>query len=82
MYFKFFQPFQEQLSGVYSTATLVISILLIIWILNFTIALILRIFSLGKSIGTFYRSFVHRYLRIFIYSIFNLFPNVELKGKL
>ncbi len=77
-YFKFFQLFQDQLSGVYSTATLIISILLVIWVLNFTIGLVIRIFSLGKSIGNFYRSFLHRYIRIFIFSIINLFSKKSL----
>ena len=69
-YFKLFEPLQEQLSGVYSTATLVITILLALWVLNFVVSLIMRIFSFGKSIGTFYRSFFDRYVRILIYSIF------------
>ena len=73
-YLRLFQPIQEQLSGVYSTATLVITILLALWVLNFVVSLIMRIFSFGKSIGTFYRSFIHRYVLILIYSIFNLFP--------
>jgi len=74
-YLKLFEPIQDQLSGVYSTATLVISILLLLWALNLIIGLITRIFSLGKSIGSFYRSFIHRYVRIIILSLMNLFPN-------
>jgi len=77
-YLKLLSPFQEQLSGVYSTATLVISILLVLWILNFVVGLITKIFSLGKTIGTFYRGFVHRYIRIMIYSFINLFPKKKL----
>ena len=73
-YLKLFDPLQEQLSGVYSTATLIISILLILWAIHFTVGLITKIFSLGKSIGKFYRSFLHRYIRMFIFSFLNLFP--------
>ncbi len=74
-YLRLFEPIQDQLSGVYSTATLVISILLLLWVLNLIIGLITRIFSLGKSIGSFYRSFIHRYVRIIILSFMNLFPD-------
>ncbi len=77
-YLKLFEPVQEQLSGVYSTATLVISILLVLWALNFIVGLITKIFSLGKTIGTFYRNFIHRYLRILIYSLLNLFSRKKL----
>ncbi|KGG15104.1 MULTISPECIES: hypothetical protein [unclassified Prochlorococcus] len=73
-YLRLFEPIQDQLSGVYSTATLIISILLILWVLNFVVGLIMKIFSLGKTIGGFYRGFLHRYVRIFIYSFLNLFP--------
>ncbi len=73
-YLKLLEPLQEQLSGVYSTATLVISILIILWAINFIVGLISRIYSIGKSVGSFYRSFIHRYIRIFIYGIFNLIP--------
>ena len=77
-YLKLLGPVQEQLSGVYSTATLVISILLILWVLNFVVGLIAKIFSLGKSIGSFYRAFIHRYIRILIYSVANLFTKKKL----
>ncbi len=74
-YFKLLEPLQEQLSGVYSTATLVISILLLLWALNFVVGLITKIYAIGKSVGRFYRSFIHRYIRIFIYSVLNLIPS-------
>ncbi len=73
-YLKLLEPLQEQLSGVYSTATLVVSILLLLWAINFIVGLISKIYGFGKSVGLFYRSFIHRYIRIFIYSIFNLIP--------
>ena len=73
-YLKLLEPIQDQLSGVYSTATLVISILLILWALNFITSLISRTYNIGKSFGTFYRTFIHRYIRILIYSLFNLLP--------
>ncbi len=72
-YLKLFQPVQEQLSGVYSTATLVVSILILLWVINFIVGLISRIFFVGKSVGSFYRAFIHRYIRIFFYGLINLF---------
>ncbi|KGG11821.1 hypothetical protein EV10_1181 [Prochlorococcus marinus str. SS51] len=74
-------PLQQQLSGVYSTATLIISILLLLWAVNFILGLISKIFVLGKSVGTFYRSFIHRYIRILIYSFLGLFTNKSLREK-
>ena len=72
-YLKLIEPFQNQLTGVYSTATLIITILIILWIVNLIAALTMRIYSSGKSIGLFYRKFFHRYIRILIYSLFNIF---------
>ena len=72
-YSKLIEPFQEQLTGVYSTATLIISVLLILWIINLVIGFTTKIYSFGKNIGLFYRNFIHRYIRIFFYSLFNLF---------
>ena len=66
-YLKFLEPLQDQLSGFYSTTTLVITLVAILWILNFIFSLILRIFLLGKSIGSFYRAYVHKYLRNLIF---------------
>jgi len=73
-YLKLLEPLQDQLSGVYSTATLVISVLVLLWAINFVVGLISKIYTLGKSVGVFYRSFIHRYIRILLYSIFNLLP--------
>ena len=73
-YLKLLEPLQDQLSGVYSTATLVVSVLVLLWAINFVVGLISKIYSLGKSVGVFYRSFIHRYIRILLYSIFNLLP--------
>ncbi len=70
---RFVDPIQDQLSGVYSTATLVISVLLILWILNFTITLITRTFTVGKAVGGFYRNYLHRYIRAVITNFINLF---------
>ena len=73
-YLRLFEPIQDQLSGVYSTATLLITILLILWVINLVVGLTTRIYFLGRSIGSFYRRFIHRYIRIFILSLINLFP--------
>jgi len=71
-YFKLLEPFQEQLTGVYSTATLIISILLLLWFVNFIVGLIGRIYSFGRNTGSFYRNFIHRYFRILLYSLLRL----------
>ncbi len=73
-YFKFLSPLQDQLSGFYSTATLVITFIAILWLINFIFGLIYRIYSLGKSIGFIYRNYFHKYVRYILYSVLYLFP--------
>ncbi|WP_269623109.1 hypothetical protein [Prochlorococcus marinus] len=77
-YLKLLEPLQQQLSGVYSTATLIITILLILWVINIVLGFISRVFALGKTFGTIYRKFFHKYLRAFIYTILNIFSKKTL----
>ena len=77
-FFKFIEPIQDQLSGFYSTATLIITLVAILWFLNFIFSLIFRIYSLGKSLGGVYRNYIHKYIRIILFSFINLFQNKKL----
>ncbi len=66
---KLIEPLQDQLSGFYSVATLILSLLIILWSINFIASLISRTFLLGKTLGSFYRNYIHRYIRPFVYGI-------------
>ncbi len=73
-YLKFLSPIQDQLSGFYSTATLLITLLFILWVFNFFFSLIFKIFAFGKTIGSIYRNYIHKYIRFLIFSMAYLVP--------
>ena len=62
-YLQFLEPIQEQLNKVYSIASLAITVLVGLWLFNFIVGLIQRMYSVGKAIGGFYRNYFHKYLR-------------------
>ena len=72
-YLTFLEPIQGQLNKFYSGASLVLTVLITLWLFNFLVGLIQRTFSVGKAIGVFYRTYIHRYLRTLMLSLFNLF---------
>ena len=72
-YLQFLEPIQEQLNKVYSIASLAITVLICLWLFNFIVGLIQRIYSVGKAIGGFYRNYFHKYLRKAIIGILNIF---------
>tara|TARA_Y100001968_G_C19306598_1_gene691951 strand:- start:78 stop:380 length:303 start_codon:yes stop_codon:yes gene_type:complete len=65
-YLEFLDPLQENFTRIYSTASGVISVLLVLWFLNFIIGLIQKTFATGKAFGNFYRNYLHRYLKVVI----------------
>ena len=72
-YLQFLEPIQEQLNKVYSIASLALTVLLCLWLFNFIVGLIQRIYSVGKAIGGFYRNYFHKYLRKAIIGVVNTF---------
>ena len=72
-YLQFLEPIQEQLNKVYSIASLALTVLVGLWLFNFIVGLIQRMYSVGKAIGGFYRNYFHKYLRKAIIGIINTF---------
>ena len=72
-YLQFLEPIQEQLNKVYSITSLALTVLICLWLFNFIVGLIQRIYSVGKAIGSFYRNYFHKYLRNAILGVFNTF---------
>ena len=65
-YIQFLEPLQENFTRVYSTASGVITVLVVLWLLNFVAGLIQRTYSIGKAFGNFYRSYLQRYIASFL----------------
>ena len=72
-YFQFLEPIQEQLNKFYSIASLAFTVLICLWLFNFIVGLIQRIYSVGKAIGGFYRNYFHKYLRKAIILVLDTF---------
>ena len=72
-YLQFLEPIQEQLNKFYSIASLALTLLICLWLFNFIVGLIQRIYSVGKAIGGFYRNYFHKYLRKAIIGVLNTF---------
>ena len=68
-FLKIIEPIQDQLTGFYAAATLIISIFIILWFLNFLASIISTTFTIGKSFGSFYRNYILKYIRPFFYGI-------------
>ena len=72
-YLQFLEPIQEQLNTVYSITSLALTVLICLWLFNFIVGLIQRIYSVGKAIGGFYRNYFHKYLRKAVIGVLNTF---------
>ena len=72
-YLQFLEPIKDQLDKVYSIASLVLTVLVCLWLFNFIAGLIQRTYSVGKAIGSFYRNYIHKYLRKAILGVLNTF---------
>ena len=62
-YAQFLEPIQDNFTRIYSTMSGIIAIILILWTLNFIGGLIQRTYSIGKAFGSFYRYYMHNYLK-------------------
>ena len=72
-YLQFLEPIQDQLNKIYSIASLALTVLIGLWFFNFFVGLIQRTYSVGKAIGSFYRNYFHRYIKVAILSLINIF---------
>ena len=72
-YLQFLEPIQEQLNKVYSITSFALTVLICLWLFNFIVGLIQRIYSVGKAIGGFYRNYFHKHLRKAIIGVLNTF---------
>ena len=63
-YLEFLGPLQENFTRIYSTASGVITVLIVLWCLNFIIGLIQEAYATGKAFGGFYRNYLHKYLKV------------------
>ena len=74
-YLQFLEPMQEQVLKIYSMASGIITVILVIWVINFLVGLIRKTYSTGIVIGTFYRNYIHRYLKSLLLKIVSLFKS-------
>lgn len=58
-YLQFLEPVQEHVTRIYSTASEIITVLLVLWCLNFIAGMIQRTYGTGKAFGHFYRNYLH-----------------------
>ena len=63
-YWQFLEPMQDQFTRIYSAMSGIIAILLVLWAINLLAGLVQRTYATGKAIGGFYRTYLHRYLKI------------------
>ena len=59
-YLQFLEPVQEHVTRVYSTASEIITVLLVLWCLNFIAGMIQRTYATGNAFGRFYRNYLHK----------------------
>ena len=72
-YLQFLEPIKEQLNKFYSIASLALTVLICLWLFNFIVGLIQRIYSVGKAIGGFYRNYFHKYFRKAVLGVLGTF---------
>ena len=66
-------PFLSSISHIYEVGSGIISIFVILWFLNFLAGLIRNTYAAGHSLGAFYRTYIHRYLKPLFLSLINNF---------
>ena len=71
-YLQFLEPVQEHFSRIYSTASEVIAVILVLWCINLLAGLIQRTFSTGKIVGRLYRAYIHPYLKAIVVRLHSL----------
>ncbi len=68
-------PFREQVVQFYSIASVILSLIFILWVFNLVSTFIHRTYLLGKAFGHLYRNYIHRILKFPIKQIKTLFSS-------
>ncbi len=61
-YLHFFEPVQDHFTRLYSTTSEIITVILVIWVINFLAGMIQKTYSTGKAFGRFYKHYIHKYV--------------------
>ncbi len=59
-YFHFLEPIQDHVTRIYSTTSEILTVVVIIWCLNFIAGMIQRTYSTGQAFGRFYGRYLHK----------------------
>ncbi len=62
-YMHYLEPIQEHVTRFYSTTSEIITVLLVIWLLNFFAGMVHRTYSSGKALGGIYWKYFHKYIK-------------------
>ena len=76
-FLDFLEPIQNHFTRLYSTASEIIVVLLILWVLNFVAGLVQKTFSIGKACGGFYRAYLHRHFKAALLWFLGLFNRLD-----
>ena len=66
------EPFLNSVGRIYEVGGGIITVLAILWILNFVAGLIRNTYAAGHSLGKFYRSYIHRYLKTIVVALLSV----------
>ena len=66
------EPFLNTVGRIYEVGGGIITILAILWFLNFVAGLIRNTYAAGHSLGKFYRSYIHRYLKAIVVALLSI----------
>ena len=66
------EPFLNSVGRIYEVGGGIITVLAILWILNFVAGLIRNTYSAGYSLGKFNRAYIHRYLKTIVVELLSL----------
>ena len=66
------EPFLNSVGRIYEVGGGIITVLAILWILNFVAGLIRNTYSAGYSLGKFYRAYIHRYLKTIVVALLSV----------
>ena len=69
------EPFLNSVGRIYEVGGGIITVLAILWILNFVAGLIRNTYAAGHSLGKFYRSYLHRYLKTIVVALLSVITN-------
>ncbi len=66
------EPFLNSVGRIYEVGGGIITVLAILWILNFVAGLIRNTYAAGHSLGKFYRTYIHRYLKTIVIALLSV----------